>query len=133
MSIFRLQFGVCQFIVIKKFLFTCLFFLEMPKMPNVIFRKCLYGTKKWEYARRDDIDLMCEISIFSSCSWPGLCPPCRKHLTWCLEILQRWNYIDFIDFYSVLEVTRKNRRLFNKSLKFEYRRKRWINKLISKK
>ena len=95
-------------------------------MPKVNHQKGLF-------ARLDDRDLLCEISIFSSCSLIGLCQPCRKHLTWCLEILQqRWNYIEYIDFYSALEVIKNNRKLFNDSVKFCFWRENYIRKLISK-
>ena len=87
---------------------------------NINFVLGLYGIRKWQIARLDDLDLLCEISIFSSCLWPGLCRPCRKHLIWCLDILQqRWNVSKYIDFYDALEVVKQNRKLFNKSLKFE--------------
>ena len=93
-----------------------------------------YGISKWEFARLDDIDLLCEISIFSSCKWPGLCGSCQQHLTWCLEILQlRWDAVKYIDFYDALKVVKENKKLFNKSLKFEYWRKEKILQLISRK
>ena len=51
----------------------------------------------------------------------GLRRPCKKHLSWCIEILTlRWNYIKYIDFYSALEVVENNRQLFNDSLKFSF-------------
>ena len=93
-----------------------------------------YGISKWEFARLDDVDLLCEISIFSSCKWCGLCGSCRLHLTRCLEILQlRWDAIKYIDFYDALKVVKENKKLFNKSLKFEYWHKNKILQLISRK
>ena len=92
-----------------------------------------YGISKWEFARLDDIYLLCEISISSSCKCPGLCRSSRQHLTWCLEILQlRWDVVKYIDFY-VLKVVKENKKQFNKSLKFEYWRKEKILQLISRK
>ena len=80
-----------------------------------------YGISKWEFARLDDVDLLCEIIIFSSCKWPGLCGSCRLHLMWCLEILQnRLDDLKYTDFYDALKVVKENKKLFNKSLKFEY-------------
>ena len=103
-------------------------------MPKVNYEKGLFGIRKWQFAHLDDIDLLFEISIFSSCLMSGQCRPCRKHLTWCMEILQeRWNYIDYIDFYSALEVIKNNRTLFNDSLRFCFWRKNCIRKLISRK
>ena len=59
--------------------------------------------------------------------------PCRKHLTWCTEILiLRWDYIKFIDFYSAMEVIKNNRELFNDSLDFSFN-KDYIRQLISRK
>ena len=93
-----------------------------------------YGVRKYQFAALDDIDLLCEISIFSSFLWPGLCGACQKHLTWCIEILQqRWNVEKYIDFYDALRVVRENKILFNCLLKFEYWRKEKILKLICKK
>ena len=92
------------------------FFLGMPKMN---LNKGLFGVRKSKFQRLDDINLLCEINILSSCEMSGLCRPCKKHLTWCLEIVMlRWDYIKYIDFYSALEVVKNNRRLFNDSLKF---------------
>ena len=114
----------------------------MPRQKKILsypparfsYRQGLYGIRKWQFAALDNLDLLCEISIFSSCSWPGLSHLCRKHLTWCLEILQqRWNVVKYIDFYDALKVVKQNRKLFSKSLKFEYWRKDKILQLISKK
>ena len=101
---------------------------------NVNDRKGLYGIRKYQFAALDGIDLLCVISIFPSCKWPGLCGTCRKHLTWCLEILQlRWDVVRYINFYDALALIRDNRKLFNSNLKFEYWRKIYILQLISKK
>ena len=115
----------------KQIIFTCYFLLEMSK---VNCQKDLFGIKKWHFARLGDIDLVCEVTIFSSCLMSGQCRLCRRHLKWCLEILQeRWNYIDYIDFYSALEVIKNNRTLFNDSSRFVFWRKNQIRKLISRK
>ena len=104
----------------------------MPKI-NTNCQKGLFGIRRWQYARPDDIDLMCEISVLSSCTLPSYCRPCRKHLAWFLVILMlRWNYIQYIDFHSVMEVIKNNRRLFNKSLKFSFD-KDYIRQLILRK
>ena len=93
-----------------------------------------YGISKWEFARLDGVDLLCEIIIFSSCKWPGLRGSCRLHLTWCLEILQnRLDDLKYTDFYDALKVVKENKKLFNKSLKFEYWCKKKILQLISRK
>ena len=93
-----------------------------------------YKMSKWEFARLDDVDLLCEITISSSCKWPGLCGSCRLHLTWCLEILQnRWDDLKYIDFYDALKVMKENKKLFNKSFNFfEHWRKEKILQLISR-
>ena len=109
--------------------------LEMPK-ERVNFNKGIYGVRKWQFARLDDLDLLCEISIFSTYSWPGSCTVCRKYLRWCLEVLMnRWDYTRYIDFYDALEVVRDNRKLFNKSLYFEsdQRKKQRITELLCRK
>ena len=63
----------------------------------------------------------------------GLCRPCKKHLTWCLEILMlRWDYIKYIDIYSVLEVVKNNRRLFNDSLKFSFDKNQILQLILQK-
>ena len=49
-------------------MYACLYFLDMPK---VNYDKGLFGIRKWRYSRLDDIDLMCEISIFLNCSLHG--------------------------------------------------------------
>ena len=85
------------------------------------FNRGLFGGRKWQYAKLDDIDLLCEISIFSSCKIDGLCRVCSKHLRWCIEILMtRWDFSTNIDFYSALEVAKNNRQFFNDSLKFSF-------------
>ena len=102
-------------------------------MFKVNYAKGLFGIRKWRFSRTGDINLLCEISIFSS-FWSGLCRPCKKHLTWCLKILQlRWNYIEYIDFYSVLELIKNNRQFFNDSLGFNFWKKDYIRQLISRK
>ena len=69
----------------------------------------------------DDIDLLCEISIFSSCEINGLCCVCKKHMKWCIEILMlRWDFFKNIDFYSALEIVKQNRRFFINSLDFSF-------------
>ena len=104
----------------------------MPK-PKINYKKNLFGIRKWQYARLGDINLMCEISILSSCTLLGSYRPCRKHLTWCIEILMlRWDDIQYIDFYSAIEVIKNNRKLFNDSLRFSFN-KDYIRQLISRK
>ena len=103
-------------------------------MSKVNYAKSLFGVRKWRFSRTGDFNLLCKISIFSSFSWPGLCRPCKKHLTWCLKILRlRWNYIEYIDFYSVLELIKNNRQFFNDSLGFNFWKKDYIRQLISRK
>ena len=98
----------------------------MPRLPKsrMNFNRGVYGVRKWQYEKLDYIDLLCEISIFfSSCSWPSVCRVCRKYLRWCLEILMnRWSYIQFIDFYDALEAVKNNRELFNSSIKYDSER-----------
>ena len=36
------------------------------------FNRGLFGVRKWQYAKLDDIDLLCKISIFSGCKIDGL-------------------------------------------------------------
>ena len=103
-------------------------------MSKVNYARGLFDIGKWRFSRMDDINLLCEISIFLSCSWPGLCRPCKKHITWCLEMLQlRWNCIEYIDFYSVLELIKNKRQFFNDSLEFNFWKKDYIRQLISSK
>ena len=109
------------------------FLLEMPK---VNFNKGVCGVRKWQFARLDDLDLLCEVNIFLTCSWPGGCRVCRKYLTWCLEILMdRWNYIRYIDFYYAPDVVKNNRKLFNQSFNFEsaQRKKQRMDELLCRK
>ena len=103
-------------------------------MPKVNYDKGLFGIRRWKYVNMDDIDLLCEISIFLSCTLPGKCRPCKKHLKWCLKILQRrWDYVKYIDFYNALEVVKNNKQFFNDSLEFSYWKKDYIQQLISRK
>ena len=103
-------------------------------MPKVNYDKGLFGIRRWKYVNVDDIDLLCEISIFSSCKLPGKYHPCKKHLNRCLEILQRrWDYVKYIDFYDALEVVKSNKQFFNDSLEFNYWKKGYIQQLISRK
>ena len=100
----------------------------------VNFGRGIFGIRKWQFGCSDDIDLLCEICIFSNCSWSRLCRVCKKYLRWCLELLQdRWNTEKYIDFYDALQIVRDNKKPFCKSLKFEYWRKEHIIQLISKK
>ena len=102
----------------------------MPKQ-KVNFGKGIFGIRKWQTERLDDINLLSEISIFSSCSWPGICGVCKKHLRWCIDILQkRWNNNCYIDFFDVLEVVKNNREIFND---LNFLRKGYIQSLICRK
>ena len=90
-------------------------------MPKMNFNKGLFGVRKWEYEKLYDIDLLCEISIFSSCEITGLCRVCKKHLKWCIDILMlRWDNTKNIDFYSALEVVKNNKHFFNNSLDLSF-------------
>ena len=98
------------------------------------YRQGLYGIKKRQFAALDDLDLLCEINIFLKLfvAWPM--SPLSKAPDVVLGILQpRWNVVKYIDFYDTLEVVKQTRKLFNKSLKFEYWQKDKILQLISKK
>ena len=96
-------------------------------------RQGQYGITKWQFEALDDIDLLCEISIFSSCCWPGVCRVCKKFLRWCIQILlKRWNYTKYIDFFDALALVRGNRQLFNSLEFFDYWRKDYIQHLIYK-
>ena len=101
---------------------SSLFFRKMPKQ-KVNFGKGIFGIRKWQYERLDDIDLLSEISIFSSCSWPGVCRVCKKYLRWRIDILQkRWNNNRYVDFFDVLEVVKNNGEIFDnlKCLRRDY-------------
>ena len=90
-------------------------------MPKMNFNKGSFGVRKWQYTKLDDIELLCKISIFSSCEIDRSCRACSKHLRWCIEILMmRWDFVTNIDFYSALEVLKNNRQFFNDSLKFSF-------------
>ena len=102
-------------------------------MPKINFNKGLFEVRKWQYTKLDDIELLCKISIFSSCKIDGLCCVCSKHLRWCIEILMmRWDFVTNIDFYSALEVLKNNRQFFNDSLKFSFDRN-YAKELIRRK
>ena len=90
-------------------------------MPKRNFSKGLYGVRKWEYEKLDDIDLLCEISISSYCEITGLCRVCKKHLKWWVDILMlRWENNKNIDFYSALEVVKNNKHFLNNSLDLSF-------------
>ena len=40
----------------------------------------LFGVRKWQYEKLDDIDLLGEISILIDCELLGKCRACTKHL-----------------------------------------------------
>ena len=102
-------------------------------MPKMNFNKGLFEVRKWQYTKFDDIELLCKISIFSSCKIDELCRVCSKHLRWCIEILMmRWDFVTNIDFYSALEVLKNNRQFFNDSLKFLFD-KNYAKELIRRK
>ena len=92
------------------------FFLE-KKMPLVMPRlqiknKC-FGFNRWMLENFDDIDLLYEVCILSSCNEIKHCP-CYKHLLkWCLQILQnRWDEIRFINFFDAMKVLEQNKSFF---------------------
>ena len=52
----------------------------------------LFGVRKWQCEKLDDIDLLGEISILIDCELLGQCRACTKHLKSIIEILrERWD------------------------------------------
>ena len=102
---------------------------------SINVRQQRYGIRKYQFEALDDIDLLCEINIYSCClHQPGLCVFCRKFLTWCLEILQkRWDLNKYIDFHEALKIVKDNRILFDRFLGIHNLRKSFLIHLISKK
>ena len=61
------------------------FFLEMSSVPiknslRMNINHGLFGVRKWQYEKLDDIDLLGEISILIDCELLGKCRACTKHL-----------------------------------------------------
>lgn len=82
-------------------------------MPRLQIKNKRFGVNRWMLENSDDIDLLYEVCILSSCDEIKHCS-CRKHLLkWCLEILQnRWDEIRFINFFDALKVLEQNKLFF---------------------
>ena len=82
-------------------------------MPRLQIKNKRFGVNRWMLENLDDIDLLYEVCILSSCDEIKHCS-CRKHLLkWCLEILQnRWDEIRFINFFDALKVLEQNKLFF---------------------
>ena len=77
----------------------------------------LFGVRKWQYEKLDDIDLLSEISILIDCELLGKCRACTKHLKWIIEILkERWDSDNNVDFEEALKIVRKHKKFFQKSI-----------------
>ena len=77
----------------------------------------LFGVRKWQYEKLDDIDLLGEISILIDCELLGKCRACTKHLKWIIEILkERWDSDNNVDFEEALKIVRKHKKFFQKSI-----------------
>ena len=102
---------------------------------SINVRQRRYGIRKYQFEALDDIDLLCEINIYSYClHQSGLCVFCRKFLTWCLEFLQkRLDLNKYIDFHEALKIVKDNRILFDRFLGIHNLRKSFLIHLISKK
>ena len=82
-------------------------------MPRLQIKNKRFGVNRWMLENLDDIDLLYEVCILSSCDEIKHCS-CHKHLLkWCLEILQnRWDEIRFINFFDALKVLEQNKLFF---------------------
>ena len=78
----------------------------------------LFGVRKWQYEKLDDIDLLGEISVLMDCELLGKCRACTKHLNWIIEILkERWDSDINVNFENALKNVRKHK-FFQKSVDF---------------
>ena len=69
------------------------FFLEMSSVPiknslRMNINHSLFGVRKWQYEKLDDIDLLGEISILIDCELLGKCRAYTKPLKRIIEILK---------------------------------------------
>ena len=98
------------------------FFLEMSSTSiknslQMNINRGLFGVRKWQYEKLDDIDLLGEISILIDCELLGKCRACTKHLKWIIEILkERWDSDNNVDFEEALKIVRKHKKFFQKSI-----------------
>ena len=66
-------------------------------MPKLYIKKKCYGVNKWMLENLDDIDLLYEVGVLSSCHEIEHCSCCKHLLKWCLGILiNRWDEIRYI-------------------------------------
>ena len=83
--------------------------------------RSLFGVRKWQYEKLDDIDLLGEISVLIDCELLGKCRTCTKRLNWIIEILKdRWDSDINVDFENALKIVRKHKKFFQKSIDFSF-------------
>ena len=81
----------------------------------------LFGVRKWQYEKLDDIDLLGEISILIDCKLLGKCRAYTKPLKRIIEILKERQGCDInVDFENALKIVRKHTKFFQKSIDFSF-------------
>ena len=82
-------------------------------MPRLQIKNKCFGVNKWMLENLDDIDLLYDVCILSSCDEIKHCSCCKHLLKWCFQILQnRWDEIRFINFFDAMKVLEQNKSVF---------------------
>ena len=94
------------------------------KMPKLYVKKKCYRVNKWMLENLDDIDLLCEVGVLSSCHEIRHCSCCKHLLKWCLRILiNRWEEIRCINFFDAIKIIKQNRFFFTNDFLIDIGRK----------